>query len=265
MNPISIEHRDGSEDKESRPVAGGSAPRPGRLFVVLVSSTGGALLALLAVTGLFLWFTNQDRQAALPVIGPAPQYQLVNQNGKPVSSGDFSGKVQIVTPLFPYCRELCPLVAANLAEFHDNVVQQSSLKGRVEFVFFNVAPADAGPKEMREFLKQYGWNSEDPSVQFLTGSPDEIKHVVEQGYHIAYYRTKGDTDEGSTIQIANALADRVKPDFDVKHADTIEVVDGSGRIRKIFSDGTRLDDMRLQSAIAPLLSDASTTEKQKSD
>ncbi|HUZ73789.1 MAG TPA: SCO family protein [Stellaceae bacterium] len=252
MNQTSMETRPNPEKQQNRPAAG-NAPALGRLRVVLVSSTSGALLALAAVA-LFLWFAGPSGNAELPVIGEAPHYRLINQNGKPVSSQDFAGKVQIVTPLFPYCRELCPLVAANLAEFHDNVVQKSGLKGHVVFVFFNVAPADAGPAEMRAFLKQYGWNPDDSAVQFLTGSPAEIERVVERGYHIAYYRTQGDAgDEGSTIKVANPLADRVKPNFDVKHADTIEVVDGAGRIRKIFINGARVDDMRLQSTIVSLL------------
>lgn len=114
---------------------------------------------------------------------------------------------------------------------------------------------------MRAFLKQYGWKPDDPAVQFLTGSPEEIKRIVEQGYHIAYYRTQEDGagEDAAGIRIENALANRAKPDFDVKHADTIEVVDGAGQIQQIFSDGTRVDDMRLQAAINPLLNSASST------
>lgn len=231
-------------------------------MVVFVSATSGALLAL-AAAALILWITGGNRRAGLPVIGEAPHYRLVDQNGRAVSSQDFAGKVQIVTALFPYCRELCPLVASNLAEFRDNVVQKSDLKGHVVFVFFNVAPADSRPAEMRAFLKQYGWNPDDPAVQYLTGSPGEIERVVERGYHIAYYRTQGDAGDESYFQVDNALADRVKPNFDVKHADTIEIVDGAGRIRQIFTDGARLDDMRLLATITPLLTNDAVTEGQQ--
>lgn len=246
------------QDKKNEPAADGYARRGQRHIVVALSAASGALIALAASTALFLWFTVHERRADLPVIGEAPHYRLVDQNGKSVSSRDFAGKVQIVTALFPYCRELCPLVAANLAEFHDNVVQKSDLKGHVVFVFFNVAPADTGPADMREFLKQYGWNPNDSAVEFLTGAPAEIERVVERGYHIAYYRTQGNAEEDSTIRVENALADRVKPNFDVVHADTIEVVDGAGRIRKIFGDGTKVDDMSLQSVISSLLTDGSS-------
>jgi cytochrome oxidase Cu insertion factor (SCO1/SenC/PrrC family) len=228
-----------------------AAERPAAPRLVLVSAVAGALIVL-AAAALFV-VLGRPQQPALPVIGWAPHYRLLDQHGRAVSSQDFAGKVSVVAPMFPYCRELCPLVAANLAEFNDKVVQNSNLKGHVVFVFFNLAPSDAGPPELREFLKQYGWNPDDPAVEFLTGSPDAIKRVVEGGYHIAYYRTEGDDEGPSVIRIENRLADQKKVDFDVKHADIIELVDGKGRIRKIFSDGSRVADMPLAAAIRSLL------------
>jgi protein SCO1/2 len=230
-----------------------TASRPARLRLIAISAVSGALVALVGVSGLFLRLQHRA-EPSLPVIGEAPHYRLINQNGKPVSSQDFLGKVRIVAPLFPYCRELCPLVTADLAEFDADVVQHSHLKGHVVFVFFNIAPGNAGPPEMRQFLKQYGWNPDDPAVQFLTGSAAAIRQAVERGYHIGYYRTVGDSDDKpSPIEIANPVADRAKADFDVKHADIVELVDAAGHIRKVFTDGSRLDDPRLQAAIAPLL------------
>jgi protein SCO1/2 len=227
--------------------------RLARLRLIAISGASGALVALAGVAALLPRFGQNGRES-LPVIGEAPHYRLVNQNGKPVSSQDFVGNIRIVAPLFPYCRELCPLVAANLAKFDADVVQHSPLKDHVVFVFFNIAPGDAGPPEMRQFLQQYGWNPDDPAVQFLTGSAAAIRQVVEGGYHIGYYRTQGDSeDEASPIQIANAVADRAKADFDVKHADIVELVDGLGHIREVFTDGSRLGDQRLQAAVSALL------------
>lgn len=229
-----------------------------RWRLAAISAISGALVALAGVAALFLWL-GPVGQPALPIIGEAPHYRLINQNGKPIASQDFLGKVRIVAPLFPYCRELCPLVAADLAGFDADGVQHSRLKGRVVFVFFNIAPGDSGPPEMRQFLKQYGWNPDDPSVQFLTGSAAAIRQVVEGGYHIGYYRTEGDSDDKPLpIQIANAVADRANADFDVKHADIVEVVDGAGQIRKVFTEGSRLGDQRLQAAISSLLPDGSS-------
>ena len=245
-------------DAKSRPAEAALAPASpasgSRRRKLLPWLAAGVTLFALAGATWFYWVGGRSDHSAVPVLGQTPHYQLINQNGEPVSSGDFAGKVQIVTALFPYCRELCPLVAANLAEFRDNVVRASDLEGRVVFVFFNVAPGDAGPADMRAFLKQYGWNPDDPAIQFLTGSPEEIRRVVQGGFHLFYERTKaGAEEEGARFLIENPLADRVKPDFDVAHADLVELVDGRGRVRQIFSSGTRIDDMRLRSAIVPLI------------
>lgn len=229
----------------------GAASPLARLWLMALSAAVGAAVALAAVT-LFLPLGRAPRPA-LPVIGMAPHYRLVDQHGRAVSSQEFTGKVRIVVPMFTYCTELCPLVANNLAEFNDKVVRNSDLEGHVVFVFFNLAPEASGPPEMREFLRQYGWNPDDPAVEFLTSSPAAMKRVVENGYHIAYYRTEGADDAPSPIEIANPLAARKKVNFDVKHADVLELVDGKGRIRKIFTDGSRVGDMPLQAAITSLL------------
>ena len=238
-------------DSGNRPASGGKGSPWIRFRLLLAAVLGGALVALAAVA--LLLPLGAARRPALPVIGEAPHYRLIDQNGRTVSSQDFAGKLRIVAPMFPYCRELCPLVAANLAAFNDKVVRHSDLKGRVVFVFFNIAPDAAGPAELRQFLKQYGWNPDDPAVAFLTGSPSAVKRAVEGGYHIAYYRTEGADDEASAVQIANPLADRQKADFDIKHADIIELVDGKGRIRKIFTEGSRVADMELEADLGALL------------
>jgi cytochrome oxidase Cu insertion factor (SCO1/SenC/PrrC family) len=75
----------------------------------------------------------------LPVLGKAPSYRLTNQLGRPVGSKQFSGKVRLVTYLFPYCDEQCPLIAAHLAEFHD-IIKDTRFANKVRFVAFNVGP-----------------------------------------------------------------------------------------------------------------------------
>ncbi|MEJ2436357.1 MAG: hypothetical protein P8Y53_25635, partial [Pseudolabrys sp.] len=100
-----------------------------------------------------------------------------------------------------------------------------------------------GPKQMREFLHQYSWNPKDPHWQFLTGSEAQIHRVVTGGYHVAFRRvTDSDSDadtgpvETPQLTVSNPLAEKVKPGFDITHNDAIEIVDGKGRIRKIYDD-----------------------------
>ncbi len=161
----------------------------------------GALAAVLLLAGFVAGvFAERARSGPAPLadLGPAPQYTLTNQLGRKVSSKRFAGKVRVVTFLFPYCTTYCPLIAAHLMGFERlMVLAQSGLQDKVEIVSFNIAPDAAGPKQMREFLHQYGWDPKDPHWQYLTGSKAQIRRVVTGGYHVAYRRVADGADAGT--------------------------------------------------------------------
>lgn len=189
------------------------------------------------------------RQAELPVLGSAPAYVLTNQLGQRVSSDSFRGKVQFVTFLFPYCTTMCPLIAAHLANFEHLGIEPAGMANAVQLVSFNLDPADTGPIQMREFLRQYGWDPADAHWQYLTGAAGEIHRVVRDGYGIGYQRVPL-TEEGKNPgrgvpvvqpEVANALAEHAHVDYDIIHNDVLEVVDRQGRVRKIFDDADTVD------------------------
>lgn len=221
------------------------------LILLLLGFVAGVVVAQLPATS-----------KGLSDLGKAPSYRLTNQLGHPVSSRAFSGKVQVVTFLFPYCTTYCPLITAHLIGF-EHVLKSAGLQSQVEIVAFNVAPGDTGPAQMRAFLQQYGWNPKDPHWQYLTGTRAQIRRVVSGGFHVAYQRVldaKGTddtvvTDPGQTPQlsVANPLAARVKPDYDVSHNDAIEIVGPQGHIRKIYDDADVVSNARLLRDVRRLL------------
>ncbi|MGA7537706.1 MAG: hypothetical protein WBW93_02945, partial [Steroidobacteraceae bacterium] len=143
-----------------------------------------------------------------------------------------------------------------------HLLEQSAMRDRVEIVAFNVAPGEVGPKQMREFLAQYGWNAADPHWQFLTGTPAQIHNVVTGGYHVDFERV-ADAGQDSEVEIepgqapqlavANPLAEKVKPDFDISHNDTIEVVGPDGHVRRIYDDADVVSNETLWKDIQRLL------------
>jgi protein SCO1 len=227
------------------------------LVLVIAGTAGGFFAGRLAGAAR----TARTGTAAPPDLGPAPSYVLTNQLGQTVSSRQLSGKVQVVTFLFPYCTTYCPLITAHLIGL-EQLLAGSGAAGRVEIVAFNVAPGATGPAQMREFLRQYGWNPRDPHWQFLTGTPTEIRRVVTGGFHIAYERV-ADGDDDAAVQIipgqtpqlrvANPLAEQAKPDFDVAHNDAIEIVDTHGRIRHIYQDADVVSNQQIWRVLQPLL------------
>ncbi len=224
----------------------------------------GALAALLLFVGFAAGMLVERARSAPPALadlGPAPRYTLTNQLGQPVASQAFAGKVQVVTFLFPYCTTYCPLIAAHLMGFERlMVLAQGGLQNKVEIVSFNVAPGTVGPKEMREFLHQYGWDPRDPHWQFLTGSRAQIRKVVTGGYHVAFRRVAASDDDSDAdttgtpqLTVANPLAAKAKPGFDITHNDAIEIVDGKGRIRKIYDDADVVPNEQLWKDVSRLL------------
>jgi protein SCO1/2 len=55
----------------------------------------------------------------LPVVGKAPDFDLISQDGKRVTFADFHGKVLAVTFIFKACPDICPMLTANLAQVQE--------------------------------------------------------------------------------------------------------------------------------------------------
>ncbi|MDP2481066.1 MAG: SCO family protein [Candidatus Palauibacterales bacterium] len=204
--------------------------------------------------------------ASLEDLGPAPHYTLTDQNGRRVDSDSLLGKVRVVTFLFPYCRTYCPLVAAHLRGLQSEL-ESAGLADRVQTVAFNVDPAGADRTRMRSFLRQYGWEPSGRAMEYLTGTPTEIRRVVTGGYHVDYRRVEeggegpggagaaGDTTGALAPQpeVLNPLADSAAVTYDVVHNDALELVDPQGRIRRYYGEADRVSDERLVSDIRALL------------
>lgn len=234
--------------------------RPRWLRNLRYGTVAGLLLLSGFVAGVFVGHRGSEPYA-LPDLGPAPAYRLTNQLGQTITSTRFAGKVRVVTFLFPYCTTYCPLITAHLIGL-EHLLAESGKENAVEIVAFNVAPGAVGPKEMSEYLSQYGWNPTDPHWQFLTGTPAEIRRVVTGGYHVEYRKvadTGGDSEvvtspgQEPQLTVANPLAERVKPNFDILHNDAIMIVDSRGRIRKIYTDADSVSAQQLWKDLAPLL------------
>ena len=239
--------------------SGTHTPRTIVSFFLLILS----LAAGFAAGWLFHPNPPPRKPTPLPVLGQAPDYTLTNQSGQAVSSTSFRGKVQVVTFLFTYCRGYCPLIAHNFMTL-ERVLEVSGMADEVQLVAFNVDPQNTGPAEMKAFQEQYGWNPDNHRWEFLTGSSNDIHHVVADGFHVYYKKVVDDDDadsnavEGDFIPepvVANKLADKAGVDYDIVHNDMLAIVDTRGRIRKIFSDAERVSDEQIMAVIEQLLPD----------
>lgn len=221
---------------------------------------------------------SADRPAATAApetYGPAPTYQLIDQNGQPVSSRQFAGKVQVVSFLFPYCRSYCPLIARTTAELADTVAA-GSLRNKVQLLTFNVDPSGAKPPVLHKYIAQYGGHPDDPVWRYLTGTPAQIRQTVTGGFHIfynkvslAYERRQLAQQERLAARQAltqdhpqpyappphepNPLATHANVNYDVTHNDYVEIINQRGEIVAVFDQASTLTEQQLLTAVKDTL------------
>ena len=126
----------------------------------------------------------------LPKIGPAPEFNLTDQDGRRVALKELRGKVLAVTFIFASCTDTCPLLTAKLAAVQDRL--GAAFGPDVRFVSITVDPERDTPQVLKRYAQAYhanpaGWS-------FLTGTPGEIREVAGR-YGVIYKKTpSGDVD-----------------------------------------------------------------------
>lgn len=239
--------------------------RSPRLIIVAAAAAAVAAVALAGVALARESLSNHSRRTATASggtnYGTAPTYRLTDQRNRPFSSSQLRGKVQIISYLFPYCTSYCPLIARNLA-LTEQLISQHGLRGRVAFVAFNVDPGGATPQVLAQFLRQEGINPDDPAWHYLTGTAQQVAHVVRDGFHVYYQKVTLAQEQQAEAQqkhdgtyqpqpdAPNALATRAHVDYDIVHNDTVEIADRTGAIRTFFDSGDTASAQQLYRAVA---------------
>ncbi len=157
------------------------------LFITLTGSVVLGITLLLS----WLWFHThqvaaraaavtatkyQQLMALTPLNHPvvqAPDFHLIDQNGKPISLSGLKGKVIVLEFMDPECTDICPIVSQ---EF----IQANRLMGKnaanVEFVGVNVNQYHKSQSEILSFSREHGL-TQLSNWHFLTGSTHDLQQV----------------------------------------------------------------------------------------
>jgi len=126
----------------------------------------------------------------LPKIGPAPEFNLTDQDGRRVALKELRGKVLAVTFIFASCTDTCPLLTAKLAAVQDRL--GAAFGPDVRFVSITVDPERDTPEVLKRYAQAHRANS--AGWSFLTGTPAEIRRIAGR-YGVIYKKTaSGDVD-----------------------------------------------------------------------
>lgn len=114
--------------------------------------------------------------AHLEPVAPVPDFQLLDQNGKPFGLADLQGKIWVANFIFTRCKGPCPLISSRMAELH-------RMTGRadkdLELVTFSIDPEFDRPDVLAVHANTLGADSS--KWKFLTGKREEIENLVVRG------------------------------------------------------------------------------------
>jgi len=135
--------------------------------------------------------------SGLPVIGQAPDFVLLAQDGTQVTLGQFHGKAVALDFIFASCSSTCPILTAKMATVQDGLGDDFGSK--VIFLAITVDPEHDSPDVLRLYAETFGANP--VGWKFLTGAPNAIE-LVERRYGVFAARaSSGDVDHTNLISV----------------------------------------------------------------
>ena len=111
-------------------------------------------------------------------IGPAPKFELTNQNGKKISNKDYEGKVYVLEFFFASCPSICPKMNKNMLQLQD------AFYGDLDFgmVSITIDPENDTSEVLKEHALKLGVKH--PNWNFLTGDYAYIMNLANKGFNI---------------------------------------------------------------------------------
>ncbi|MGZ9734373.1 SCO family protein [Flavobacterium sp. GNP002] len=111
-------------------------------------------------------------------IGPAPKFELVNQDNKKITNETYKGKVYVLEFFFSTCPTICPKMNESM------LVLEKSFFGNPNFgiVSITIDPAHDTPQVLKDHadllgVKSSNWN-------FLTGDKAYIFNLANKGFNL---------------------------------------------------------------------------------
>ena len=180
---------------------------------------GGISAAFLVVSALLAFRValpayGGESSRELPVIGPAPQFTLTSQDGKPFALADLRGKAVVVAFIYTECPDICPMLTQKMVEVQDEL--GANFGAKIAFVSISLDPEHDTPEVLTDYAQF--WGAKPEGWSFLTGSPEAVRDVTRR-YGVFFAK---------------------KEDGSVDHTQLTSLVDAEGQIRVQYL-GARFD------------------------
>jgi protein SCO1 len=152
------------------------------------------VLALLVFTTVTVWPDGAIRslwqERPLPEIALAPEFRLTSQDRAQVALADLRGKVTVVTFIYTFCADTCPVLTPMMSFIQDQL--GTDFGAKVAFVSITVDPERDTPEVLKEYAQAFGANL--AGWSFLTGPSQVIREVAGRYGVFASKSTDGNVD-----------------------------------------------------------------------
>ncbi len=120
---------------------------------------------------------NADK-TGLVAIGPAPKFELTDQNGEKINNKTYDQKVHVVEFFFSTCPSICPIMNRNMVDI------QNEFFGNPNFgiVSISINPEYDTPTILKQHAEDIGVKSS--NWHLLTGDKEHIFDVANKGYNL---------------------------------------------------------------------------------
>jgi protein SCO1/2 len=120
--------------------------------------------------------------------GPGPSaiggpFNLIDQNGKPITDRDMKGRPFLVFFGYRHCPDICPTTLFEISEVMRTLGKDAD---RVGALFITVDPERDTPAEMKDYLSSF-----DPHLLGVTGDAKAID-AVEKAYRVYAKKVPGE-------------------------------------------------------------------------
>ncbi|MDQ6472694.1 SCO family protein [Flavobacterium sp. LHD-80] len=121
---------------------------------------------------------NSKDAGKLLTIGPAPKFELTNQDGAKVSNETYKGKVYVLEFFFTTCPSICPKMNLSMLEI------EKTFFGNPNFgiVSITIDPGHDTPAVLKDHAKLLGVKSS--NWNFLTGDKATIMDLSNKGFNL---------------------------------------------------------------------------------
>lgn len=118
------------------------------------------------------------KEGNLKKIGPAPKFELTDQNGTKISNKDYVGKVYVLEFFFSTCPSICPIMNKNMVSIQNEFSKESDFG----IASISINPENDTPEVLKTHAAKIGATA--ANWHFLTGNKDYIFNLANKGFNL---------------------------------------------------------------------------------